>query len=521
MARVFKTLLMITCVAFLIVVAAAYYSSLRDVEPDATKAPAPEYVQQLKSDVMQYHFTRNNEISNQQKVATYDALLAYANTTLQLNCDLTALRFTDGDTADELDATWLTLSYDDPYDLGALFCQLSDFALPYWLCAGLEQLALQNAELIEKPIQPYPQAEIADALAALPGDNMPPFCDAWFTPMLAPAKPDERALRLAVTFADNLLKAGELPALLRQLHQSETYDHEAALLKQLGAEPLPFGYLDVDSTLFFTCATDSAWYYYNEPIRWTWRKVTKDIAYCEKSIAFVKDALGIDYNEPLSYSFFPSDPEDHGFDFGYDFTDELGNIFLFSMRFEPPTAAAHEAVHALAIACDLSSNNTSNLMDEGLASAIEFDFEQQEKGEYYLSAEGYINDFTSGAYYSDKLFDAQLSRYVKRQRADDKPLLPVDMQAYNDAEAAVEFAYKEHVSPITDEQHQWDIDNELAFPDDMYSYAKAGSFVHYLVDTYGLPKVKLVYYNNTTETDHFGKDWETLIDEWKSQLMAA
>lgn len=479
------------------------------------------YKRKFTGGTLPCYFTSEDDARNSEKINEYTLLLDFAKTRLSLDMSFTALNFTD-EYVDSYstDTVFLTLPYDHNYIRGTFFCALSDYSLPYWLCAGLELLALQEAGYPGIDYPPLTDDELPQALAALTDADMPPFCDAWFSPMLAPVVPDQNAQRLAVTFAKAVLDEFSFPTLLRDFEDDKTCESEIELLNHFTNQSLPLYYIDVNSPLDLHLYDDYAMYICEPGLRWPWQGLQLRRTYCEASCAFAERSLKLTIDNYFYFRLNHSAPEGNSLQTGYNVTDDYGVTTLYQVLDRFVSTAPHDAALALLLE-STGVKPGSRLLAEGIATAVEFAFAQEYETLLYESAEERLamhqNNATGRPTLEVTTFDYYLADCQKRGVNPS----PVDLAALVHAKAAAEYTCNGMIDPLPAMQRSIDQSNSYNFDNDLYSYNKAGSLAIYLMKRFGLDKALALLADNHNVEKVLDISWTQLIADWKKSLPTA
>ena len=286
--------------------------------------------------------------------------------------------------------------------LGDVFDRVGAGRFPAWLSAGLELFWMSEMILLEVDAAAWQREKRAQGL--------PGFGDAWFIPGFVAGhnlseNPSAAEVRvIAYNFVRYIYEAGTLTDLVSAYRSNVTRGEE--IRASLWASFANDGEVGICASLRYernrvrdtrhrsynvTLSLQGLYarYYFGneliyEPQQWVWDMVLHHVAIGEESISFVKNWLGVQYEQPWPFTVLNIHVERSGG--GWYRQNTIVNYQHISA---PPWAMAHEAVHAVLDAANINNNfpralrYSAEYFEEGMCDFLARLFEVETQNERF------------------------------------------------------------------------------------------------------------------------------------------
>ncbi|WP_338543533.1 hypothetical protein [Paenibacillus tundrae] len=482
------------------------------------------YVSKTRTERAIYYFSSNDESYNNALVNKNERVIELAKKHLDLPRQEKEIKiYVNANNEKPLNDGHLNrivLSKDSEPSIGAIVSNLSDYQLPAWLCIGLELYWQRDEENDSSKI--LGQSDVLNSFKNIIYNakpmSLPDYGDAW----VIPGYLDENLVRVghqvALLYVQHLAQKGELKHVV-DLFMQEGADIQT-VLEQNWSELMETPYLHMDSRYRYFYSYNDVWFeVHTEKLKtkykqanWEPQQIEEYQNYMELGIRYVEEWLGYGLERPLSIVMHP-DPHP-SIDYGgriYRSNDDF-EIELFQVYKLPPYKAVHEAVHALTFKKELYSPFYP--FTEGIAEYVMYEFEANYKQYVYNK---FKQDLESS--YQRKNEDLVDMTVIKMyERFTKTPYMPsseFNLMELLHVNAAMSFVEEGWANRFDSYKFH---SKSYGFTEDLDEYNKAGSFVQYLIATYGKDKFLHVYTNVDEIERVYNKSLKDLIDEWKHFL---
>ena len=412
----------------------------------------------------------------------------------------------------------------DVATLGSMLFSFYGEALPLWLSNGLGFHLLEGLEEVEEMFS-LTIPEMTAAKEDILQRDLPPFGDAWFTLFMVNTYEylQQTTHRMAYTMAEYLLETDKIS----QLFPRRLGDEPPTLVSLfqdsfciLIVEAIEESLYTALCAFLLTRGTEQAFYTF-DTIQWRYEVIHHFLEGYDQGILFARDFLALGNYEPLLVYFRQDGQQQNEIPFAGEASWD-GSFSIFRTTDNPANLASlmvHEATHALLIIETDGDWRVPEVLVEGFATLVEysflvynyrvFDFFRNDWDWYQAYHQGWL-------YPEDALFWERyciLSGCTFHQGA-------MDVMALLDTHAFFEAVDPDHNvgKMYLPRQSGIFLTNNEEVEGAYNTYRQSGSFVHFLVNQYGIDAIIDLYRDHERVVEKTGMGWNELARNWRERL---
>lgn len=482
------------------------------------------FISKTSTERANYYFSSNDESYNNALVGKSERIIELAKEHLDLPRQKKEIQiYVNADNENPLNDGHLNrivLSKESEHSIGAVVSSLSDYKLPAWLCIGLELYWQRDEENNSSRILGKTDvlSSFNTAINNASPKSLPDYGDAWVIPGYLEENVVRVGHQVALLYVQHLEQKGDLKHVV-DLFMQEDADTQT-VLEQNWNELMETPYVNMDACYRYFYSHDDVWFeVHTEKLKtkykqanWAPQQIEEYQNYMELGVRYVEAWFGYELDRPLTIVMQPNRHPSINYGGRVYLGNEDFEIELFQVYKLPPYKAVHEAVHALTFKNELYSPFYP--FTEGIAEYVMYEFEANYKQYVYNKLKQDI-----ALSYQRKNDDQANKRVIEYyERFTQTPYMPsgeFNLMELLHVNAAMSFTDEGWANRFDSYKFN---SNSYEFTEDLNEYNKAGSFVQYLIATYGKDKFLHVYANVDAIERVYYKSLRDLIDEWKHFL---